>query len=165
MRCPKCGYHSFDGLDNCKSCGNDLTGYRQRFANRGYSAPVAAATVAATAAIVNPIVAATEPEAEDETESPDGEIDFGFDILEAEPPVQPEPEPEPGLPEFAAGPDDWGNVDFTGGEINDPSAIDFPVGDDLDFDNPFAASDDSSFDNAEKPATGELPKLDDRFDF
>ncbi len=24
MRCPKCGYTSFDHLDRCKSCGEDL---------------------------------------------------------------------------------------------------------------------------------------------
>ncbi len=24
MRCPKCGYVSFDYLDRCKSCGDDL---------------------------------------------------------------------------------------------------------------------------------------------
>ena len=162
MRCPKCGYHSFDGLENCKNCGNDLTGYRQRFTNRGYSAPVTAAAVAAAAAIVNPVVAATDPEAEDEAESPEGEIDFGFDILEDGSPVQPEPA---ALPEAAVGPDDWGRGDFSGGEINDPSTIDFPAGDDLDFDNPFTANDDSSFDTAEEPSTGNLPKLDDRFNF
>ncbi len=28
MKCPKCGYVSFDYLDTCKKCGNDLTSVR-----------------------------------------------------------------------------------------------------------------------------------------
>jgi uncharacterized RDD family membrane protein YckC len=31
MRCPKCGYNSFDHLDNCKKCGKELLEYKQRF--------------------------------------------------------------------------------------------------------------------------------------
>lgn len=28
MKCPKCGYNSFEHYDNCKKCSNDLTGYK-----------------------------------------------------------------------------------------------------------------------------------------
>lgn len=28
MKCPKCGYNSFEFYDNCKKCSNDLTGYK-----------------------------------------------------------------------------------------------------------------------------------------
>jgi len=44
MRCPKCGFHSFDYLDNCKKCGVDLTELKLRFKFQGYVAPAPAAT-------------------------------------------------------------------------------------------------------------------------
>jgi uncharacterized RDD family membrane protein YckC len=31
MRCPKCGYNSFDHLDSCKKCGKDLSEFKQNF--------------------------------------------------------------------------------------------------------------------------------------
>lgn len=31
MKCPKCGYVSFDHLQNCKKCGEDLTVHKARF--------------------------------------------------------------------------------------------------------------------------------------
>ncbi|HKJ05632.1 MAG TPA: RDD family protein [Geopsychrobacteraceae bacterium] len=31
MRCPKCGFNSFDHLDACKKCGKDLTEHKTRF--------------------------------------------------------------------------------------------------------------------------------------
>jgi len=31
MKCPKCGYNSFDYLDSCKKCNKDLTEHRARF--------------------------------------------------------------------------------------------------------------------------------------
>jgi len=31
MRCPKCGYHSFDHLESCKKCGGGLAVHRRRF--------------------------------------------------------------------------------------------------------------------------------------
>ena len=31
MRCPKCGYNSFDHLDSCKKCGKDLVEHKQKF--------------------------------------------------------------------------------------------------------------------------------------
>lgn len=40
MRCSQCGYHSFDGLENCKKCGEFLTKRGNLFANdQGESAP------------------------------------------------------------------------------------------------------------------------------
>ncbi len=30
MKCPKCGFTSFDHLDNCKKCGNDLLNFKAR---------------------------------------------------------------------------------------------------------------------------------------
>jgi len=31
MKCPKCGYNSFEYYDRCKKCSDDLTGYKQTF--------------------------------------------------------------------------------------------------------------------------------------
>ena len=31
MKCPKCGYNSFDYLDSCKKCGKDLIEHKQKF--------------------------------------------------------------------------------------------------------------------------------------
>jgi hypothetical protein len=31
MKCPKCGYNSFDYLDSCKKCNKDLTEHKARF--------------------------------------------------------------------------------------------------------------------------------------
>lgn len=31
MKCPKCGYHSFDHLESCRKCGRDLRPYQARF--------------------------------------------------------------------------------------------------------------------------------------
>lgn len=31
MKCPKCGYNSFEFHDSCKKCANDLTGYKETY--------------------------------------------------------------------------------------------------------------------------------------
>ena len=31
MKCPKCGYNSFEYYDSCKKCSSDLTGYKQTY--------------------------------------------------------------------------------------------------------------------------------------
>ncbi|MHB8058878.1 MAG: hypothetical protein ACYDHC_13410 [Desulfuromonadaceae bacterium] len=31
MKCPKCGYNSFEYYDRCKKCSDDLTGYKQTY--------------------------------------------------------------------------------------------------------------------------------------
>lgn len=31
MKCPKCGFNSFEYYDNCKKCSGDLTGYKQTY--------------------------------------------------------------------------------------------------------------------------------------
>ncbi|MFZ3209224.1 MAG: hypothetical protein WA140_10375 [Geobacteraceae bacterium] len=35
MKCPKCGYNSFEFLDNCKKCGGDLGTFKKSFGLRG----------------------------------------------------------------------------------------------------------------------------------
>ncbi len=31
MKCPKCGYNSFESHDSCKKCSSDLSGYKQTY--------------------------------------------------------------------------------------------------------------------------------------
>ena len=35
MKCPKCGYNSFEFLDNCKKCGSGLGSFKESFGLRG----------------------------------------------------------------------------------------------------------------------------------
>ena len=81
MKCPKCGYNSFDHLDNCKKCDTDLTAHKEKFNLRGFaSAQTPAAPVAETA---------TEQAPED-----GGSVDFGFDFLEEEDGAEAKPSDE-----------------------------------------------------------------------
>lgn len=139
MRCPKCGFHSFDYLDNCKKCGVDLTELKLRCKFQGYVIPPSAENVPEPEAPFQelPEVAETGEEA----------IDFGFDILEEESP--------PPQPSFTS---DSGerNGGFAELGIDDPSAIDLTAGSNLNFDQTFASE-------SERLPDDELPKLDDRF--
>jgi len=77
MKCPKCGYHSFEYLDNCKKCGTDLNEHKAKYTLRGMQIPV-------TKAMAEPTVAA-QAESMATVDSADNEsIDFGFDFLEEE---------------------------------------------------------------------------------
>ncbi|QSV46925.1 hypothetical protein [Geobacter benzoatilyticus] len=69
MKCPKCGYNSFEFLDNCKKCKHDLSAFKQSLGINfpaispvaESAAPPAAATVAASlAAAAAPATAAAE---------------------------------------------------------------------------------------------------------
>lgn len=88
MRCPKCGYHSFDFLENCKKCGQGLAEHKARFKLQGFIAPAAiiASTQEQTTDQTTPSQTARLPE--------DDRIDFGFDFLE-----QQEQESAPSQPE------------------------------------------------------------------
>lgn len=74
MKCPKCGYNSFEFLDNCKKCGQGLGEHKQKFNLWGFFSeqePQAPSSVEPEPA--NPAV--------DENEPDDDLIDFGFDFL------------------------------------------------------------------------------------
>lgn len=105
MRCPKCGYNSFDHLDSCKKCGKDLVEHKQRFGIVSVLFPgqmqpvdevavaeeesVAADAVAAATATAASAAAAAEPAAEpvdltDAEAAPDSSDEgegFGFDFM------------------------------------------------------------------------------------
>ena len=75
MKCPKCGYHSFEHLDNCRKCGQDLHEHKAKYNVRGFMTPAAAAPTATPAEV--------EQKSAGAVESSDHEsIDFGFDFLE-----------------------------------------------------------------------------------
>ena len=74
MKCPKCGYHSFDHLDSCKKCNIDLVEHKAKFNLRGFFSPGQAAVTAP-----EPVIDESD---EDVEESSDGSVDFGFDFLE-----------------------------------------------------------------------------------
>lgn len=95
MRCPKCGYTSFDHLESCKKCGKDLVEFKERFGissvlfpgqmssadagDEDYNTEVAdAAVVAATAPVAT---ATTDATAEDVTSKSSESDDFGFDFM------------------------------------------------------------------------------------
>ncbi len=98
MKCPKCGYNSFDYLDSCKKCGKDLVEFKQRFGIKSVLFPGATAATAANlgedegllAAEASELAAATAlgaadvsaaakaSESVDDSSSGD---DFGFDFM------------------------------------------------------------------------------------
>ena len=96
MRCPKCGYTSFDHLDNCKKCGKDLLEFKERYGIRSVLFPgqmntedpvlaadleaeeADAAVVAATGAAA---AAVSESPAEESPTASDSD-DFGFDFMD-----------------------------------------------------------------------------------
>jgi len=76
MKCPKCGYHSFDHLDSCKKCNNDLVEHKAKFNLRGFFSPGQGAVT-----VREP---ATDESYEEEEPAADGSVDFGFDFLDEE---------------------------------------------------------------------------------
>ena len=75
MKCPKCGYHSFDHLDSCKKCNHDLAEHKAKFSLSGFFSPGKVETVTEPEPVV-------DDSAEEIEESNDGSVDFGFDFLE-----------------------------------------------------------------------------------
>lgn len=145
MRCPKCGYHSFDYLDNCKKCGSDLTEQKLRCKFQGYVA--APAPVEETDAPPEPEPpAAPEPTLPELAEAEDEAVDFGFDILE-----QPTELPFPEL----------------GGKLPEPlEPLAVPAAEEMDLTAGSGLSLDQPFEIESTRLPGDdLPKIDERFKF
>jgi hypothetical protein len=75
MKCPKCGFNSFEYYDSCKKCSSDLTGYKQTYSITSIVLPPE----------VIKMLAAESIEAESETDhisdSPETHDDiFSFDL-------------------------------------------------------------------------------------
>jgi len=77
MKCPKCGYHSFEHLDSCKKCGLGLIDHKEKYNLRGFVA-IEEAAPAASPATVDEEKIGTFDTTDNET------IDFGFDFLDEE---------------------------------------------------------------------------------
>ena len=75
MKCPKCGYHSFEHLDSCKKCSADLSEHKAKFGIRGFFSPGQAEP---EAPLADDAAAADAVAAEEEN------VDFGFDFLDEE---------------------------------------------------------------------------------
>ncbi len=84
MRCPKCGYNSFDHLDSCKKCGKDLTEHKARFNIR--SILLSEMPLEATSTVAEEAVAAAtavpDVAIDDFAAGGGGDADdFGFDFM------------------------------------------------------------------------------------
>lgn len=85
MRCPKCGYNSFDHLDNCKKCSKDLTEHKAKFNIQSIllsEMPLEATSLVAEEAVAA-ATAVPDVNSEDFTGAVDGTDadDFGFDFM------------------------------------------------------------------------------------
>lgn len=95
MKCPKCGFTSFDFLENCKKCGQDLQGHKSKFGLRSLIFPNLGGQPPAAEE-------ASDPVAAQDSSSGEG-TDFGFDFMSeeatvtevaaTEPPVEAEEKP------------------------------------------------------------------------
>ncbi|TYO98104.1 putative RDD family membrane protein YckC [Geothermobacter ehrlichii] len=72
MKCPKCGYTSFDFLENCKKCGQDLQEHKAKYGLRSLLFPEL-------------LAAAQSTDATGESQAPDPQgaedLDLGFDFM------------------------------------------------------------------------------------
>ena len=84
MKCPKCGYNSFDYLDSCKKCNKDLTEHKTRFNIQSIllsempvdvASEVAEETVAMATATADAVIDDFAGSAGDDSD------DFGFDFM------------------------------------------------------------------------------------
>jgi len=137
MRCPKCGFNSFDHLQSCKKCGKDLAEHKSRFGIHGVLLASLFAEPAEVIEVAEPETttespaeenvtresAAEEPSAQPEEEGlgfeftidSDEEEDLAFDELFEDVPQEEEPEeslPAPEKPRAAGQADDPASFDL-----------------------------------------------------
>jgi hypothetical protein len=78
MKCPKCGYNSFEFHDSCKKCANDLTGYKQTYGLKSIVLPLEARTNMAAALMAEEALNAPAPD----TSEAQADM-FSFDVPDA----------------------------------------------------------------------------------
>jgi hypothetical protein len=79
MKCPKCGYNSFEFYDSCKKCASDLTGYKETYGLKSIVLPLEARTSMAEALMAESALSDQSPDASVE------QVDmFSFDLPEDE---------------------------------------------------------------------------------
>ncbi|MEJ2698472.1 MAG: RDD family protein [Desulfuromonadales bacterium] len=79
MKCPKCGYHSFDYLESCKKCGGDLTEHKTRFKLR---VPFFQGRKKLTDDAVQPADSPIPEEVSEASPAPTAPVDFGYDFMD-----------------------------------------------------------------------------------
>src|SRR5450631_1314478 len=103
MKCPKCGYNSFEIHDTCKKCANDLTSYKDIHGLKSIVLPLETRTIMAEKLIAEkaqevPAAAAEAPADMFSFDIPEGETPadagsflkddpFNFDDVPASPPL------------------------------------------------------------------------------
>ncbi|HKI51874.1 MAG TPA: RDD family protein [Geothermobacteraceae bacterium] len=85
MKCPKCGFTSFDFLENCKKCGVDLQAHKSKFGLRSLIFPGFQSAEPAPSLIDDASEAFADAAAETEA------ADFGFDFMNDDEPAFEEP--------------------------------------------------------------------------
>lgn len=65
MKCPKCGYNSFEFYDSCKKCASDLTGYKQTHGLKAIVLPLEVRTTMAEALMAEAALGTPVPVAGD----------------------------------------------------------------------------------------------------
>jgi len=185
MKCPKCGYNSFDYLDSCKKCGKDLVEFKQRFGIKSVLFPGATAVVATDlaedgeealelaaatalgAADASAAAKVSEP-ADDDSSGDDFGFDFmgesseeedlSFDELFEEAPQEDDMEESLDAPKSQAGPDP--------AEVEESDfAFDVPdADDDLEDDFGFDAEDVAAKDDEPRKPKGSAEGPSDPFD-
>lgn len=97
MKCPKCGYHSFEYLERCRKCGNDLAAFKSKFNLRSLIFPKRQNGAAAPAATSESFAFEAEPSASvttaavtavaatAATATATNATDFGFDFMDETP--------------------------------------------------------------------------------
>src|SRR5512133_4004050 len=103
MKCPKCGYNSFEFHDSCKKCNNDLTGYKETYGINPIVLPAEARTSMAAALMAETALNEPAPVASVE----EGDM-FSFDLPaeEAAPSIPDDPfnfDDEPAAPSKKSG--------------------------------------------------------------
>ncbi|PNU19234.1 hypothetical protein C2E25_13560 [Geothermobacter hydrogeniphilus] len=131
MKCPKCGFTSFDFLENCKKCGQDLQSHKQKFGLRSLIFPTVGKSEAPeTTAGLEGNEATTATTATADT-------DFGFDFMSEEPTVtetsaptettdiaeEPAADEPPPQPEPVAAKNEEALDDFSFDETNDETEV------------------------------------------
>lgn len=79
MKCPKCGYNSFEHHDTCNKCANDLTAYKTTFGLKGIVLPLQARISMAESLKAETASADETPEAAESTSDM-----FSFDLPEGD---------------------------------------------------------------------------------
>lgn len=89
MKCPKCGYHSFEYLERCRKCGNDLAAFKAKFNLRSLIFPKRQGASPVPAVAVEDFAFEAEqpaPVAAADASAPAANAtDFGFDFMEETP--------------------------------------------------------------------------------